>query len=239
MIYSEDPTGRSLTYIKDDSGRLSKVSQESSEPMIIYDSKWYQKARQASTEPRRGYPRVQQESEDPIIIYDSRWYPKDWKESKNNKETLRYVAQLRREKNPNLCSPDKWKRFENKLPHTSSDAIGIYAHFKRNKCRHGLSGRFPVGKHRECEAIHPQLCWQFLRHGQGKTGCPSGANCGHLHPRICQESWKTGKCDKGGLCGDGYHLGDRIGKPKIKYNYGTPMGTTEGPRQFMIRNHGG
>ena len=125
------------------------------------------------------------------------------------------------------------------MPHTPSDAVGICAHFKRNKCRHGISGRFPVGKHRECEAIHPQLCWQFLRYGQGKTGCPSGANCGHLHPRICQESWKTGKCDKGGLCGDGYHLGDRICKPKIKNNYGTPRGTTEGPRQFMIRDHGG
>ena len=174
-----------------------------------------------------------------MIIYDSRWYLKAQKELKNNKETPRYVTQLQKEQNPNLCSPDKWKSFENKLPHTPSDAVGICAHFKRNKCKHGISGRFPVGRNRECEAIHPQLCWQFLRYGQGKPGCPSGAKCGHLHPRICQESWKTGKCDKGGRCGDGYHLGERIGKPKIESNYGTPRGITEGPRQFMIRNHGG
>ena len=63
--------------------------------------------------------------------------------------------------------------------------------------------------------------------------------CGHLHPRICQESWKTGKCDKGGRCGDGYHLGERIGKPRFGSNYGIPMGITEGPRPFVVRNHGG
>ena len=142
MIYSEDPTDRSLTYMEDtgphyvktedNSGKYLKVSQKSLEPMIIYDSRWYQKARQVSTEPRRGYPRVRQESEDPMIIYDSRWYPKAWKEPRNNKETPRYVTQLWKEQNPNLCSPDEWKSFENKLPHTPSDAIGIYAHFKRN-----------------------------------------------------------------------------------------------------------
>ena len=36
VIYSEDPTGTSLTYLEDNSGRHSKASQEPSEPMIIY-----------------------------------------------------------------------------------------------------------------------------------------------------------------------------------------------------------
>ena len=223
-------------YVKteDDSGwypkvRQPKVRQESTEPMIIYDSRWYPKVRQESMEPRRWYPKVRQESTEPMIIYDSRWYLKAQQEPGNNKEIPRYVAQLRKKLNPNLCSLDEWKSLEEKLPHTPSDAIIICAHFKRNKCRHGLLGKFPVGNHRECEAIHPQLCWQFLRHGQGENGCQRREDCRQLHPRICQESWKTGKCDKEGLCDDEYHLGDRLGKPKFKINYGTPIGLTEGP----------
>ena len=56
VIYSEDPSGTSLTYLEDDSGRHSKASQDTSEPMIKYDSTWYQKA--ASREPWRGYQRA-------------------------------------------------------------------------------------------------------------------------------------------------------------------------------------
>ena len=97
VIYSEDPSGTSLTYLEDDSGRHSKASQDTSKPMIIYDSTWYQEA--ASREPRRGYPRARQETEDPIIMYDGRWYPEAWKEFKNDKETPRYVAQLQKEQN--------------------------------------------------------------------------------------------------------------------------------------------
>ena len=99
VIYSEDPSGTSLTYLEDDSGRHSKASQDTSEPMIIYDSTWYQE--EASREPRRGYPRARQETEDPIITYDGRWYLEAWKESKNDKETPHYVAQLQKEQNPN------------------------------------------------------------------------------------------------------------------------------------------
>ena len=125
------------------------------------------------------------------------------------------------------------------MPHIPSDAVDICAYFKRNKYKHGLLGKVPVGRNRECEAIHPQLCWQFLRYVRGKPGCPSGAKCGHLHPFICQQSWRTGRCDKGNRCGDGYHLGERIGKLRFGSNYGIPNGTTEGPRTFIDRNYGG
>ena len=67
--------------------------------------------------------------------------------------------------------------------------------------------------------------------------------CRQLHPRICQESWKTGKCDEGGMCGDGYHLGDGPGKPRTKshygIHYGTPMGLGEGPGKPRTKNHYG
>ena len=125
------------------------------------------------------------------------------------------------------------------MPHTPSDAADICVYFKRNKCKHGLSGKAPVGRNKECEAIHPQLCWQFLRYGPGKLGCLSGAKCGHLHPFICQQLWRTGSCDKGDRCGDGYHLGGRIGKLRFGSNYGVPNGTIEGPRTLMDRNYGG
>ena len=83
VIYSEDPTGRSLTYMEDtmphyvktedDRRWYPKIWQESTEPMIIYDSRWYLKVWQESTEPRitydsRWYPKVQQESMEPMII---------------------------------------------------------------------------------------------------------------------------------------------------------------------------
>ena len=83
-------------------------------------------------------------------------------------------------------------------------------------------GKFPVGNKKECVVIHPQLCWPFLRHGHGEYGCQHGAACGQLHPRICQESWRTGKCDEEGTCRDGYHLGKGPGKPRTRSHYGTP-----------------
>ena len=129
---------------------------------------------------------------------------------------------------------------EETLPHAPPNAITTCAHFRRNRCRHGLSGKFPVGNKKECETIHPQLCWQFLRHRQGEDGCQYGVACKQLHPRICQKSWKTGKCDKGGMCEDGYHFGEGPGKPKAKDRYGiycgTPMGLKEGPFGFMVKN---
>ena len=164
LVYSKDPTGRSLTYMEDMMPHYMKTED---------GSRWYPKVRQELTKPG------------------------------NNKKL-----------NPNSCSPDKWKSLEETLPHVPPDAITICSHFRKNKCRHGLSGKFPVGNKKECEAIHPQLCWPFLRHGHGEYGCQHGAVCGQLHPRICQGSWRTRKCDEEGTCGDGYHLGKGPGKPK-------------------------
>ena len=123
---------------------------------------------------RRRYPKTRQEAEYPIVEYDSRLDP-EWKETRNDKETPRYLAQLLREHNPNLCTTDEWRNMEDKLPHTPENATDICAYFKRNRCKHGLSGKAPVGRKKECEAIHPQLCWPFLRHGPGRSGCSSGA----------------------------------------------------------------
>ena len=69
---------------------------------------------------------------------------------------------------PNSCSPDKWKSLEETLPHVPPEATIICSHFRKNKCRHGLSGKFPVGNKKGSEAIHPQLCWPFLRHRHGE-----------------------------------------------------------------------
>ena len=125
------------------------------------------------------------------------------------------------------------------MPHTPSDATDICMYFKRNRCKHGLSGKAPVGRNKECKAIHPQLCWQFLRHGPGRLGCSSGAKCGHLHPFICQQLWKTGSCEKGNRCGDGYHLGGKMDKRKFERYRGRPNGLKESPRTFMDRHYGG
>ena len=120
LVYSEDPIGRSLSYM-DDTMPYKKTED---------GSRWYLKIQQELTEPG------------------------------NNKKL-----------NPNSCSPDEWKSLEETLPHVPPDAITICSHFRKNKCRHGLSGKFPVGNKKECEAIHPQLCWPFLRHGHGEYGC--------------------------------------------------------------------
>ena len=104
VIYSEDPSGTSLIYLEDDSGRHSTANQDTSEPIVIYDSTWYQEP--ASKELRRRYPKTRQEAEYPIVKYDSRLDPK-WKGNKKDKETPRYLAQLLREHNPNLCTPEE------------------------------------------------------------------------------------------------------------------------------------
>ena len=123
---------------------------------------------------------------------------------------------------------------EEKLPHTPE----ICVYYKRNRCKHGISGKVPVGRSKECEAIHPQLCWQFLKHGPGKLGCAKGAKCGYLHPFICQQLWKTGSCEKGNRCGDGYHLGGDLDKCKVETYCRILNGLTGNLITFYARHNG-
>ena len=94
VIYSEDPSGTSLIYLEDDSGRRVTTNHDTSEPIVIYDSALDQEL--TSKELRKRHSKTRQEAEYPIVKYDSRLDP-EWKETRNYKETPRYLAQLLRE----------------------------------------------------------------------------------------------------------------------------------------------
>ena len=70
VIYSEDPSGISLMYLEDDSGRHVQPNHDTSEPIVIYDSAWDQGL--ASKELRRRYPKTRQEAEYPIVVYEGK-----------------------------------------------------------------------------------------------------------------------------------------------------------------------
>ena len=72
-----------------------------------------------------------------------------------------------------------------------------------------------------CSCLQTAPCWHPFSFCQCLKNCQHRAVCRQLHPRICQESWKTGKCEEG-MCGDGYHLGDGPGKPRTKNHYRAP-----------------
>ena len=121
VIYSEDPSGTSLIYLEDDSGRRVTTNHDTLEPIVIYDSTWDQEL--TSKELRRRHPKTRQEAEYPIVEYDSRLDP-EWKETRNDKETPRYLL---KENNPNFCTLEEWRNMEDKLPHTPENATEICA----------------------------------------------------------------------------------------------------------------
>ena len=98
-------------------------------------------------------------SEDPsgirLMYLDKGLYEPKWKGNRKDKETPWYPAQMLREHNPNLCTPEEWRDMEEKLRHTPGSVTEICVYYKRNRCKHGISGKVPVGRSKECEAIHP------------------------------------------------------------------------------------
>lgn len=68
------------------------------------------------------------------------------------------------------------------------EQIPVCIHFKRNRCRHGMSGN-------GCAFRHPKLCRKFITRGADHVhGCSKGYNCEFFHPKMCRTSVATSEC---------------------------------------------
>jgi hypothetical protein len=77
-------------------------------------------------------------------------------------------------------------------------------------CRHGISGKKPVGDVLTCPREHSQICHKYLNNGAGHGGCIEGKKCPKKHPRMCKESLENRQCTTQKVgenrCRGGYHL---------------------------------
>ena len=84
----------------------------------------------------------------------------------------------------------------------------ICHHFKRGRCRHGLSGKQRFNEVEKCPFQHPRICGRLLRNGdRGRGGCRGEIDgCKEFHQvRMCFSSMNTRKCTKKD-CTRGYHV---------------------------------
>ena len=64
----------------------------------------------------------------------------------------------------------------------------VCIHFKRNRCRHGISGK-------GCNFRHPKICKKYTTYGdKHKYGCSKGPKCEFLHPKMCRNSINNNEC---------------------------------------------
>ena len=98
------------------------------------------------------------------------------------------------------------------VPKNDSDKeekkMPICYHFKRGKCRHGLSGKKSVDGKEKCPFRHPKICGRLLRNGdRGRGGCRGERDgCQEYHDvKMCFSSMNTRKCPHK-ECKNGYHI---------------------------------
>ena len=112
------------------------------------------------------------------------------------------VAKPARSRNENMGSTEKENdnEAEKKKP--------ICYHFKKGRCRHGLSGKKKVNGVEMCPFRHPRICGKLLRHGdRGRGGCRGAQDgCKEFHDvKMCFSSMNTRKCAQK-ECKNGFHI---------------------------------
>lgn len=71
---------------------------------------------------------------------------------------------------------------------------GIYKHYLRRNCKHGIVGK-------ECNWQHPKLCYDW----KGSAKCRDKMKCSvYYHPKICETNKESRVCERL-RCSD-YHL---------------------------------
>ena len=84
----------------------------------------------------------------------------------------------------------------------------ICHHFKKGRCRHGLSGKKSFDGMEKCPFRHPRICGKLLRNGdRGRGGCRGEKDgCEEFHEvKMCFSSMNTRKCPHK-ECKNGYHV---------------------------------
>ncbi|CAI9731129.1 fission process 1 [Octopus vulgaris] len=104
----------------------------------------------------------------------------------------------------------------------SNEGRPVCIHYRRNKCKHGLSGT-------GCMYSHPKPCRPYINFGTDrKKGCQNGRECELLHPKMCRNSLRKKEC-----FGENCKFMHRKGTIRIKTTEPTPPG----PSSAGYENH--
>ncbi|CAI9715633.1 KAG0712776.1hypothetical protein GWK47_017709 [Octopus vulgaris] len=104
----------------------------------------------------------------------------------------------------------------------SNEGRPVCIHYRRNKCKHGLSGT-------GCMYSHPKPCRPYINFGTDrKKGCQNGRECELLHPKMCRNSLRKKEC-----FGKNCKFMHRKGTIRIKTTEPTPPG----PSSAGYENH--
>ena len=120
----------------------------------------------------------------------------DFEEVKNNKRGFKGNKKTSKPE-----SNEKEKDVEKTIP--------ICYHFKKARCRHGLSGKQSYNGVPKCPFRHPMICQRLLRNGdRGKGGCKGKEQgCNDFHNvKMCFNSMNQKKCSNPKDCPNGYHI---------------------------------
>ena len=85
----------------------------------------------------------------------------------------------------------------------------ICQHFKKARCRHGMSGKVSFNGIPKCPFRHPMICQRLLRNGdRGRGGCRGKeAGCNEFHQvKMCFSLMNAKKCINTKDCSNGYHV---------------------------------
>ena len=134
---------------------------------------------------------TEEEKEEVIEVEDD-----DFEEVRNNKRGFKANKKISKTE-----SNEKEKESEKKIP--------ICHHFKKARCRHGLSGKQSYNGVPKCPFRHPMICQRLLRNGdRGKGGCKGKEQgCSDFHNvKMCFNSMNQKKCSNAKDCPNGYHV---------------------------------
>jgi hypothetical protein len=78
------------------------------------------------------------------------------------------------------------------LPPAAETIQPLCKHYKRGRCRHGVTGKTMVNGS-ACKFLHPKKCLKYCRYGNDEhKGCQG--SCAFFHPFLCRNSIRFKKC---------------------------------------------
>ena len=118
------------------------------------------------------------------------------------KEVRSKKKKKKREKKKKEVEKKKKKKDKESEQRTKKDC----SFFLKGNCCHGFLGKKKI-EGKSCPFNHPMLCKKYLNNGTKKGGC-NKRDCENVHPRMCEDSLKKGRCQnvgRGVRCPKGYH----------------------------------
>ena len=102
--------------------------------------------------------------------------------------TTTETPSVTRTENPQQTDTEAETSHETAQENNKKDDRPICIHYRRNRCKHGISGR-------DCTFRHPKRCKRYISYGNdARLGCQKGAKCENFHPQLCRNSLADKQC---------------------------------------------